>query len=339
MRTSTQRLTIFLSATLLGATMLASPALAWGPDGHRMIGELAMRNLPPDLPDFMHSAEAAALVGYLSPEPDRERGAGDSFDSDRSPAHFIDVSDDMTILGGPPLSALPPSREAFDMALRAVGSDEYKSGYLPYSIAEGFELVAMDLAYWRIDAAGEKNTKSAQEREWFAKNRITREQIVLHDIGLWSHFVGDGSQPMHASVHYNGWGEFPNPDGFTQEHIHVPFENQYVHDNVTEDAVAAAMTRVSSCADVIMTCTAAYLAGTQQLVVPFFKLEKQGAFTKPTTQGIDFATVQVARGASELRNLIVDAWRDSDKKKIGYPPVAVSDYESGKADAYDALNY
>jgi hypothetical protein len=329
---------LFLSA-LLTTAVLSNPAAAWGPDGHRMIGELAMRNLPPDLPDFLRSAEAATLVGYLSPEPDRERGAGESFDADRSPAHFIDVSDDLSIMGGPMLSALPPSREAFDTALRAAGTDQYKTGYLPYSIADGFELVAMDLAYWRIDAAGEKNAKSQQEHDWFAKNRIVREQIVLHDIGLWSHFVGDGSQPMHASVHYNGWGDFPNPEGFTQDHVHIPFENQYVHDNVSEDAVAAAMTPTSSCADPILTCTASYLAGTQQLVVPFYRLQKQGAFAEPTPQGIGFAATQIARGASELRDLVADAWRDSDTKKIGYPPVPVTDFESGKADAYATLNY
>jgi len=42
-----------------------------------------------------------------------------------------------------------------------------------------------------------------------------REKITLHDIGIWSHYVGDASQPLHVSVHLNGWGNFPNPNGYS----------------------------------------------------------------------------------------------------------------------------
>jgi hypothetical protein len=323
----------------LAFALVSSPALAWGPDGHRMIGELAMENLPDDVAAFLRTPDAASQVGYLSPEPDRERGAGVAFDSDRSPAHFIDITDDLTIAGGPKLDALPPTLEQFDTALRAIGTDPYKTGYLPYSIVEGFELVSKDLAYWRADRAGETFAKTDAERAWYQRDQVRREAIVLHDIGIWSHFVGDGSQPMHASVHYNGWGDYPNPEGFTQDHVHVPFENQYVHDNVTQAEVEAAMPAAQPCTAAIMTCTEAYLAGTQKQVVPFYRLQKAGAFDKPSPAGIDFAATQIARGAGELRDLIAAAWRNSATLSVGYPPVAVTDIEAGKADPYSVLTY
>ena len=38
---------------------------------------------------------------------------------------------------------------------------------------------------------------------------------------------------MHVSIHYNGWGPFPNPDGFTQDRIHASLEGIYVHQNIS----------------------------------------------------------------------------------------------------------
>lgn len=334
------RARLLFTVSLAAALGFASTAaFGWGPDGHRMIGELAIKGLPSDLPAFLRTPAAAKEVGYLAPEADRERGAGETFDSEHSPAHFVDVSDDLTILGGPKLDALPQTRAQYDTALRAVGSDQYKAGYLPYSIVGGFQLLAKDLAYWRVDVAGEKLGKSKVERAWYAHDRVEREKIVLHDLGIWAHFVGDGSMPLHASVHYNGWGEFPNPDGFTQEHVHVPFENEYVHNNVTEAAAAAAMPPPQDCSTAIMLCTEAYLAVTQAKVVPFYQLEKTGAFAKPTPEGEEFAAKQIAQGAAELRDLIAAAWRESDRQSVGYPPVKVSDVESGKADPYAELTY
>ena len=56
----------FLVAGLL--TLAASgPALAWGADGHRMIGELAMRSLPSSLPAFLRTPAARAPRATVVP--------------------------------------------------------------------------------------------------------------------------------------------------------------------------------------------------------------------------------------------------------------------------------
>jgi hypothetical protein len=319
--------------------LVSSSAFAWGPDGHRMIGDLAVKSLPADLPAFLRSPAAAKEAGYLAPEPDRQRGAGEAFDAEHSPAHFLDISNDLTILGGPPLNALPPTREQYDTALRAAGSNQYKAGYLSYSIVEGFQLLTKDFAHWRVDVAGAKLGKTAKARAWYAKDRVEREKIILHDLGIWAHFVGDGSMPLHASVHYSGWGDFPNPEGFTQERIHVPFENQYVHNNVRDAEVGRLMPADRDCGCAITARIAAYLTASQAEVVPLYRLEKTGAFAKPTPEGEAFVTQQLALGAAELRDMIVDAWHESDKQSVGYPPVKVLDVEAGKADPYAELSY
>src|SRR5579875_3897220 len=99
-------------AALAAATPTA--AFAWGATGHRLIGEAAVQALPPELPGFLHTPQAADDAGELSREPDRSKGAGRAHDSDRDPGHFLDLGDDGGVFGGPKLAALPPTREDYD---------------------------------------------------------------------------------------------------------------------------------------------------------------------------------------------------------------------------------
>ena len=163
---------------------------------------------------FVRTSEALAEITTLGPEADRVRGSGKTRDADFDPAHFLDLADDATIGGVLPIAQLPATREAYDTALRkgpAVNGkvpDQYAVGYLPYEIVDGYELVVKDFAIWRVDAYGETHAAPA-DRPFFAADRRLRETLTLRDIGYWSHFVGDASQPLHASVHFNGWGDYP----------------------------------------------------------------------------------------------------------------------------------
>jgi len=329
---------MLLLATTTLVSFTSSNVWAWGSTGHRMTGELAIRNLPASLPDFVRSEDVALEVGELAREPDRSRASGDPHDHDLDPGHFVDVSDDLKILEGPALGALPATREDYDAALRAAGTDEYKAGYLPYSIIDGWQQLVKDFAYWRVDVAGEKFAKTDEARAWFRRDRATREKLTIRDLGYWAHFVGDASQPMHASVHYDGWGNFPNPDGFTTaKGTHGHFEGAFVRSYVTEAGVQAAVAPYAPSSEAIQSRVSAYLTATQAQVVPFYRLEKAHAFETGTAEGKAFATVRLAAAVDELRDLIADAWTASDDAKIGYPAVSVKDVEAGKVDVLDQL--
>ena len=323
---------------LLAALLSPSSALGWGATGHRLIGEIAIRNLPDELPSFLRTEDVARAVGELAREPDRWRGAGHAHDAEHGPAHYVDLEDDGTVLGGPALAALPETRGDYDTALRAVGATQYKAGYLPYSIVDGFEQLMLDLAYWRADVAGAKFAKNDEARGWFEKDRALHEMLALRDLGVWAHFVGDGSQPLHATVHYDGWGDFPNPEGFsTARGVHAHFEGAFVHDNIAESDVAALMPAWRDCSCTIAVRTARYLAATEAEVVPLYRLEKARAFAGATAEGKSFTAARIAAGAAELRDMIVDAWRASDNAKVGYPEIAVVDIEAGRVDALGPL--
>jgi len=327
-----------VAATGLAMALLtcAPQAFGWGATGHRIIGMLGEKTLPSDLPAFLHTPDAIEIVGEMAREPDRFKGSGLTHDSARDPGHFTDVDDNGKILGGPALDALPPTREAYDAALRAVGSSEYKAGYLPYSIVEGWQHLVKDFAYWRILRAAIPLEKNADHKAWLKRDLVRRERTILNDIGYWGHFIGDGSQPMHVSEHYNGWGNFPNPNGYTQDKVHGPFEGAFVRQNLTLASVQAALPAPAYCAGAIDVCTARYLEATEASVIPFYELQRAGGFVGSDPRGVAFANERVAAGAAELRDLIVKAWATSAHASAGYPAITVDQALAG-VDAYGPL--
>jgi hypothetical protein len=314
----------------------ARSALAWGATGHRLIGEAAAAALPPELPAFLRTPQAIEDLGELAREPDRWKAAGKTHDSTRDPGHFVDIDDNGKVLGGPALSALPLTRSDYDAALRAVGSDSFHAGYLPYSIIDGWQQLVKDFAYWRVLTAGIPREADPARKAWMQRDLARREQLILSDLGDWSHYVGDGSQPMHVSIHYNGWGAYPNPNGYTQDKVHVPYEGEFVRQFVTLAAVEAAMAPPKPCA-AIEVCTADYLAQTAASVVPFYEMQKAGGLAGPNPPGRAFTVERVAAAAAELRDLTVAAWKASAQGDIGYPAVTVDQVVNGGLDPYDAL--
>ncbi|MFI4950364.1 MAG: S1/P1 Nuclease [Caulobacterales bacterium] len=332
-----KRLAPLVLATALLSSVPAS-VLAWGGSGHRMIGEAAMRALPADLPAFLHTAQAIVDVSEYSREPDRIKRAGRAFDVNRDAGHFLDLGDDGTVFGGPRITALPPTRPDYEKAMQAVGQSSWKAGYLPYSIIESYQQLTEDFAYWRVLKYAEANPAWAAHRAWYAADRRRRELQILVALGELSHFVGDGSQPLHVTVHFNGWGDFPNPNNYSQAKLHGPFEGELVRANVKLAEVRAKMPPPRPLSGNVEQRVDDYLAETGAQVIPFYEMEKAGGMKPGDPRGTAFATRQIAIGAAELRDLIVLAWRGSERQTVGYKPVAVADVLAGKIDPFDALN-
>lgn len=317
-----------LCATTLAIALsfVAPAARAWGTTGHRIIGEVAMQSLPDDFPPFLTTPGAVATIAQLGTELDRLKDAGYSFDRDVDPAHYVNVGDDRRIAGTISLNALPDDMEAYAAALRESGSDPYKAGYLPYAIADGWQVLGKDFAYWRVFDYLARSARSSHDRTAFANERVLREQIIIYQLGIWSHYVGDGSQPLHVTVHYNDRG------------IHAPFEGAFVRAHVT----AAAVTKLVPAGGPrspdhaidereLLQEIGLYLRASNDEEPQLYAIARRGGFTKRVTpEAIAFATARVADGARELRDLIVLAWDDSVYESVGYPEMPVADILSGK---------
>lgn len=331
----------FAAAALVSGLSLASipdVALAWGASGYRLVGELASQSLPPEIPEFLRTPEAGRQIAEVARQPDWSKGAGDPHDADSEPANYVLVGDDLKISRGPLLSALPANREAYDAALRSVGSGLYRAGYLPYAIIDGWQQLAMDLAYWRADFAGARWAKAPDERSWFLKDQYVREGLTIRDLGYLAHFVANGGQPMNVSVHSNGWGNYPNPQKFsTANDLRTRFEGTVVKSRVTEKDISAAMTPYRDCRCSIQRRVSDYLVATQKQVINLYRIEKSGGLAGDTSEDRSFVVARLAAATSGLRDLILDAWRVSGGFSVGSPAIAVRDIEAGKTNGFASM--
>jgi hypothetical protein len=340
-------------ATVAGAVMTLLPhqAWSWGHTGHVGISQLAMQALPDEIPAFLRSAQAIAQIGELGAEADiskttgivtgvngdRINTASTVHDSERDAGHFLDVDDAGMVIGGVvPLNALPATRQAFDTAQRTAtnpGGQTQYGGYLPYAMLDGFQQIRKDFGIWRALTIGLSTATTDADRAYFRFQLQLRQQIIIRDIGYWSHFVADASQPMHVSIHYNGWGNYPNPNGYTTSPIHAPFEGAFVHDFVDFNFVSRQMRPYTDRGVTTMERRVPlYLAESLTQLIPLYQAAKDsGDDNYKTAQPAELAIVtkQLAAGASELRDQIVDAWRQSTSITVGYPLVRVSDIEAG----------
>ena len=325
---------------VLSASLATTSAWAWGSKGHRIVGVLGAKAFPRTVPAFLRTQDAVFQIGELAREPDRSRGAGQPHDGDRDPSHFVDISDDGTVLEGPRLAALPATRQDYDTALRAVGSTQYKAGWLPYAIMDGWQQLVQDFAIWRADVAGAKFAKVKAERDWFVHDRKVREALTIRDLGTWAHYIGDGSQPMHASVHYNGWGDFPNPEGFNSiNDFHSRFETVFVNMAIEEKDVKPLLKSYEGCGCTIQAHTASYLTATEAGTLTAYRLDKAGAIDNPTPEAKAFIAARLAAGADMLRDMVVDAWKASDTAQLGYKPrYGMADIEAGKVALYPLMH-
>jgi hypothetical protein len=279
-----------------------SAAHAWGNEGHKLVNKLAASALPADVPECLRTQAAVDEMEYLGPEPDRWRSQAEpELAAAQAPEHFIDL--ELADALGP----LPHRRFAFLAEAYAAHQDPTKIGLQPWQTDEVWERLKAAMRQYRaMTAAGTAAGK--------AQNQDTRpvEQAILFYAGWLGHYVGDGSQPLHVTVQYNGWTG-PNPNGYTTEHnIHSQFESPFVAANIHAADVTPKMTPVKAIEGDMFEAYVAYLRHTATYVEKVYQLEKAGGFVgSGTAESRDFTAERLAAGASMLRDMIYTAWIDS----------------------------
>jgi hypothetical protein len=303
-----------------------------------MITVAAVQSLPADLPDFLRRDETGADAGEWAREPDRWRLSGPAHDAQRDPFHFA-YADDSGLLGGAvSFSSMPQTRAEYDALLRKAGVDPDTVGYLPYAIIDGWQQLAKDLVYWRADRAGLRHERDPVKLAWLEADRRRRESQIALDIGLLSHYVGDATQPMHLSVHHDGWGDYPNPDGYTTARVHVPYEGAYVAAAVQPADVRGAMPAPRSLDRGAVGETGGWLAQQSGAWRDWYRADKDGWFRTGDVRGARYTAGRLGVAAGMLRDIVAAAWTASAAGQVNYPVVKVQDIESGRADAWAALH-
>jgi hypothetical protein len=219
-----------------------------------------------------------------------------------------------------------------------VGSDQYKAGYLPYALTDGWQQVAMDLAYWRADVAGARWAKAPAEQTWFLKDQYVREGMTIRDLGYLSHLIIEASEPLNVSVHSNGWGNFPNPQKFSNaKDLRARVEATVVRGRITERDLTPHIAAYRDCRCTVQARVSDYLRITQKEVVNLYAIEKSGGFGRAGDSDRTFVVNRLATATAELRDVVIDAWHRSAEMSVGSPLISVQDIESGKVNTYDAM--
>jgi hypothetical protein len=284
-----------LAAAALVCLAINTPAArAWGNEGHRMINRLAANTLPADVPAFLHSDAALNEIEYLGPEPDRWRSPAEpELLAVQAPEHFIDLEP------ADALGPLPHKRFDFEAKVFAAGERPEKVGLQPWETTEVWERLKAAMRQYRALAANQQDTKPV-------------EQAILFYAGWLGHYVGDGSQPLHTTIQYNGWTG-PNPNGYTTDHkIHWQFEGPFVAANIHAPEIEKEMTPAVAIQGDIFDAYVAYLRQTATHVEEVYQFEKAGGFRgEGSHESRQFTAARLAAGASMLRDLIYTAWVDS----------------------------
>jgi hypothetical protein len=254
------------------------------------------------MPRFLR--RAVVEIAYLGPEPDRWRSPSEfALKNAQEPDHFIDLERVSW------LDPLPQGRYEFYRKLyekrAATPSTDHPDDYLPEHV--GLQPYITMEVYGRLKAA----FREYRQREAAHQPTLAVQQAIIFYAGWLGHYVGDGSQPLHTTIQYNGWvGE--NPNGYTTEHkIHAQFETAYVAANITAKDFEG-LVKAPQRLDNPFTDYVAYLRQSNVLVENVYALEKAGGFTaKGSPAAFDFTTHRLAAASQMLLDLWYTAWLES----------------------------
>ena len=167
------------------------------------------------------------------------------------------------------------------------------------------------MAYAAVEGYERMLTGMRRYRDMKTKGEDTRfvELEIAYAMGWTGHYTGDGAQPLHDTVHHDGW-QGDNPKGYTTNpRVHGLFETQFVDAMKLEGGdfqpkVGAARVLADPFAAIL-----AHLDEAGSHTEQVYQLEKSGALADPANAEARALVIQqTARGAALLRDLAHTAW-------------------------------
>ena len=164
---------LFVSVAAAASVLVSSPAFCWGQKGHQMVNQVAVSLVAnPQAAQFMR-ANQKQVIAFAS-TPDLKWKSGASADKEK-PMHWFQMDRyEQNPLGD-------------GLADLILGNARQKLGD-KYMIENG-------LAMWRVSNFYDKLVVALKNRDW---------QKAVQIGGVMGHYVGDMTQPMHATANYDG---------------------------------------------------------------------------------------------------------------------------------------
>jgi hypothetical protein len=322
----------FLISTVLGALAAGSTLNAWDYSGHRMVNQLALRALPAEFPGFVREAANMERIAFLSGEPDRWRNTPDLIMKQSGGSwtdHFCDI--EQIPAAGMALDKVPSFR--FDFAVqfaagRAAHPENFKPidpaknadhtaewpGFAPWAIAEHFARLRSGFGYLKVF-----------EELGTPEEIANAKANIVYVMGVMGHYVGDCAQPLHTTIHHNGWVG-ANPNGYaTASGIHSWIDGGFIGKagvtlaELTPKLKPAQPIPLAARPDgrePLFVAVMDYLIASQKLVEPLYAMDKEGKFriengAAPTAEGREFITGRLLTGGEMLGAIWVTAWKNA----------------------------
>lgn len=311
--------------------LFVQTALGWDYEAHRLINQLALASLPKDFPEFTLTAEARKRITFLSGEPDRWRGTQDiELRHANAPDHYINLEElsryDLTP------ETLPPLRYDFVAQIaraRAAHPDRFPpldpdrdtdhtwelSGFLPWTMAEYFAKLKVEFSY----------LKKFQETGGSPEEIANAEANIIYTMGVMGHFYGDATQPLHTTIHFNGWVGY-NPHHYTTDRaFHEWIDGGYIAKvNISDDlgemekkirpAQLVMYNGRPASADQIFPVIVTFIVEQNKMVEPLYKLEREHKLSGDDElgmQGIPFIEGQLIKAGQCLGDMWYTAWQQA----------------------------
>lgn len=324
---------------LLLLAVLPLTAWAWDYEGHRIVNQLALAALPADFPAFVRAPVAAERIAYLAGEPDRWRNVDPWLKQSGSSwtDHFLDI--EQLTDAGLDARTVPSLRYDFAMAFaagRAAHADKFPPvdpakntdhtrewpGFAPWAITEWTQKLRSAFA----------NLKSFEEMGGTPEEIANAKENVIYVMGVLGHYVGDCAEPLHTTIHHNGWVG-ANPNGYTNwPGFHTWIDSGFINKAgiktadlkprlVMPEPFAFGVREDGR--DPIFVVAMDYVIAQNALVEPLYRMEKEGKLndelektdrTKPhpgpvSAEGRAFLEGQLLTGGQMLGRLWLTAWK------------------------------
>lgn len=314
------------------AVILVAPAtvFAWDYAGHRTVNELALKSLPENFPKFVRTPAAAERIAFLAGEADRWRNSPDyTLRHASAPDHFFDM-DYLADYQMKPEQVSPFRFEFVAQLTRyrvahpdvppkvdpAKDTDRGQAffGFLPWAINEHYSKLKSAFSYLKTfeDYGGTpEEIRNAQEN-------------VIYLMGVMGHFVGDSTQPLHTTKHYNGWVDANNPKNYsTKKTFHSWVDGGYLAkigmttaELLPKVRPAQAVTNANSGNEGVFRELMRFLSEQHKLVEPLYALDRDGKLSGNGDVGMigkPFLYGQLLKGGQMLGDLWFTAWQTAPK--------------------------
>jgi hypothetical protein len=289
------------------ALALAGTAYGWGMRGHAVVNRLALQSLPEDGPIFLRVHEE--WIAARARVPDTWRQPSEPFLKIIEDPNHGWFKEQFAFLKQIPRSRYEFVLALYDEYLRIKDKDPARArftnvrwtGTLPYAAMENYERLKSGMRIYRAQQSAGQQT------------RYTELDLAFYT-GWLGHYIADGAQPMHDSIHHDGW-RGPNPNGYTRDgSIHARFESSFVDLMGVEAEDLLPMVEPPKLLPDPFDAILQHLDHSAAHVEEIYRLDKQGAFAGKSNEAAkELVNRQLAAAGQLLRDLLYTAWIESSR--------------------------